>query len=134
MDFFVVEAAGGLVEQQDLRLGGQRAGQLDALLGAERQAGNDVMRDVLEVEIRKDLVDLGVERGFAAPDPGQLSESLTMSLVVREWVPTRTLSSTERLGNSATFWKVRPMPISAIRCGGRLRMLSPSIRMSPELG
>ena len=57
-----------------------------------------------------------------------------MSLLVRAWVPTRTLSSTERLGNSATFWKVRPMPISAIRCGGRVRMLWPSIRMSPELG
>ena len=43
--------------------------------------------------------------------------------MVRAWVPTRTLSSTERLGNSATFWKVRPMPISAILCGGRVRML-----------
>ncbi len=57
-----------------------------------------------------------------------------MSLDVRAWVPTRTLSSTERLGNSATFWKVRPMPISAILCGGRVRMLEPSIRISPELG
>ena len=46
-----------------------------------------------------------------------------MSLLVRAWVPTRTLSSTERLANSATFWNVRPMPISAIRCGGRVRML-----------
>ena len=57
-----------------------------------------------------------------------------MSLLVRAWVPTRTLSSTERLANRATFWKVRPMPISAMRCGGRDKMLSPSIRMSPALG
>ena len=62
------------------------------------------------------------------------SESEMMSLLVRAWVPTLTLSSTVRLGNSATFWKVRPMPISAILCGGRVRMLWPSIRMSPVLG
>src|ERR1700730_1079986 len=49
---------------------------------------------------------------------GSFKESLIMSLLVREWVPTRTLSSTDKLANSATFWKVRPMPISAIRCGG----------------
>ncbi len=36
IDFFVVEAAGGLVEQQDFRVGGQCARQFDALLGAER--------------------------------------------------------------------------------------------------
>ena len=46
-----------------------------------------------------------------------------MSDEVRAWQPMRTLSSTDRLGNSATFWKVRPMPISAILCGGRVRML-----------
>ena len=57
-----------------------------------------------------------------------------MSLEVRAWVPTRMLSSTERFGKSATFWKVRPMPISAILCGGRVRMLTPSIRISPEDG
>lgn len=37
VDFLVIEAAGGLVEQQDLRLGGQRARQFDALL--RRTAG-----------------------------------------------------------------------------------------------
>ena len=57
VDFLVVEAAGGLVEQQDLRLGRQRARQLDALLGAERQPGHHGVRDVLEIEIVEDLVD-----------------------------------------------------------------------------
>ena len=57
VDLLMVEAAGGLVEQQELRLGGQRARQLDALLGAERQAGNHGMGDVFEVEIAEDLVD-----------------------------------------------------------------------------
>ena len=36
----------------------------------------------------------------------------------------RMLSTTERFGNSATFWKVRPMPTSQIRCAGFVRMLS----------
>ena len=57
VDFLVVEAAGGLVEQQDLRIGGERARQFDALLGAERQAGDRGMGDVVEVEIADDLVD-----------------------------------------------------------------------------
>jgi hypothetical protein len=91
--------------------------------------------DVIEIQIVQNLVDLLVDLGFECGEPCRASASReTMSLEVREWVPTRTLSSTERLGNSATFWKVRPMPISAIRCGGRVRMLAPSIRMSPEDG
>src|SRR4029077_4172525 len=43
------------------------------------------------------------------------------------------LSATDMRGNSATFWKVRPMPMSQMRCGGRVRMLAPSIRMSTWL-
>ena len=73
-----------------------------------------------------------VDGVLAAPNPGQLDEVLMISEDVRAWQPTRTLSITDRLGNSATFWKVRPMPISAILCGGRVRMLVPSIMMSPE--
>ena len=36
-DLLVIEAAGRLVEQEQLRLGGERARQLDPLLRAERQ-------------------------------------------------------------------------------------------------
>ena len=75
VDFFVVEAAGGLVEQQDLRIGGQRARQFDAFLGAERQTGNRDVGDILEVEIAEDFVDALVELGLAAADPGQSSGS-----------------------------------------------------------
>jgi hypothetical protein len=66
VDFLVVEAAGGLVEQQDLRVGGERARQLDAFLGAERQPGHRDMGDVVEVEIADDLMDVLVEFGLAA--------------------------------------------------------------------
>ena len=72
MDFLMVQAAGGLVQEQDLGIGGKRAGKLDALLGTERQAGDGGMADVLEAEIVEDLVALLVERGFAAPHPGEL--------------------------------------------------------------
>ncbi len=71
VDFFVVEAAGGLVKQQDLRFGSQRPRQLHAFLGAERQAGNRDMGDVVKVEIADDLMDALVEFGLAAADPGQ---------------------------------------------------------------
>jgi hypothetical protein len=35
------------------------------------------------------------------------------------------------LPNRARFWNVRLIPISTIRCGGILRMLRPSIEISP---
>ena len=71
VDFFVVEAAGGLVEQQDLRIGGERARQLHAFLGAERQAGNRDVGDVFEIEIAEDFMNALVELGLAAADPGE---------------------------------------------------------------
>jgi hypothetical protein len=72
MDLLVVEATGGLVEQQDLRFRGQRARQLHAFLGAERQAGNRDMGDVVKAEIAQDFVDPLVDFGLAAADPGEL--------------------------------------------------------------
>jgi len=57
MDLLVVEAAGRLVEQQDLRIGRERARQFDALLGAERQAGNRDVGDVIKLEIVQDFVE-----------------------------------------------------------------------------
>ncbi len=71
VDFLVVEAAGGLVEQQDLRIRGQRARQLDAFLGAERQTGNRDVGDGVKIEITEDLVNVLVELGLTAADPAQ---------------------------------------------------------------
>jgi len=65
----------GFVEQQDLRIGRQCARQLHAFLGAERQAGDRDMRDVVEVEIADDLIDALVEFGLAAADPRPASAS-----------------------------------------------------------
>src|SRR4029079_12608637 len=51
---------------------GQRARQLDPLLGAERQSGYNGMGDVFEVEIGENLMDLLVDLGLAAANPGEL--------------------------------------------------------------
>ena len=102
VDFLVVEAAGGLVERQDLRLCRKRARQLDALLGAERQTRDQSMRDIVEFEIVENLVDLLVDDRFRRR-PRAASAVADDAAVVRAWVPTRILSSTVRLGNSATF-------------------------------
>ncbi len=42
------------------------------------------------------------------------------------WQPTLTLSRTDILSNSATFWNVRPMPIWGMAWRGRSRMVLPS--------
>ena len=56
VDLLVVQPAGRLVEQQQLRLAGQRARQLDALLRAERQVrSRGASATALEVEQRDQL-------------------------------------------------------------------------------
>src|SRR6185312_11271315 len=72
VDFLVVEAAGRLVEQQDLRVCGERAGELDALLGAKRQARHRGMRHAFEVEIVEDVMNFLVDGSLAPADPGEL--------------------------------------------------------------
>ena len=135
VDFVVVEAAGRLVEQQELRPRRQRARKLDALLQAERKVGDAAMRDVGEIEELDQLPgDVGERRPPRARVQGSFSALVKKSLRPSGWLPTRTLSSTDMVRNSARFWNVRPMPISAMRCGGRSRMLRPSNRMSPEFG
>ena len=65
-DLLVVQAAGRLVEQQQLRLGDERARELDALQRAERQAGDRAVRDVGDADVVEDL-----ERAAAAGAPGE---------------------------------------------------------------
>src|SRR5215475_10460629 len=72
IDFLVVEAAGGLVEQQDLWIGCERTCELNALLGAEGQARDRGMSDVLKIEIGKDLMRPLVDAVLAFADPGEL--------------------------------------------------------------
>ena len=72
VDLGVIEAAGRLVEQQQLRPRRERARQLDALLQPERQVGDAAVRDIGEVEKLDQLPgDVG-ERLLLAPRPGKL--------------------------------------------------------------
>ena len=72
VDLGVIEAAGRLVEQQQLRPRGERARKLDALLQAERQVGDAAERDVAEIEEIDQLPgDVG-KRVLLAPRPGEL--------------------------------------------------------------
>ncbi len=70
--FLVVEAAGRLVEQQDLGFRRQRAAEFDALLGPERKPRDLAIVDAMQIEIGQDLVDLRVERALLAAHPRQL--------------------------------------------------------------
>ena len=83
VDLLVVQAAGRLVEQQELRLGRKRAAEFDALLGAERQAADQRFGDFGEVEIVHDLVDLGVNGRFLTARPWQVQAVEMMSPLVR---------------------------------------------------
>jgi len=89
-------------------------------LGAERQAGNRDMGDVIKVEIAQDLMDALVDFGLAAADPGELQG---IADDVHCWCghgcrPERVVEHRKDWETVLRFWKVRPMPISAIRCGG----------------
>src|SRR5437870_4546100 len=55
--FLEVHAGHGLVEQQDRRLGGERAAQLDALLQAVGQPPDRRLADMLDLEEVDDLLD-----------------------------------------------------------------------------
>jgi len=92
------------------------------------------MRDVIKVKVADDFLNVLVERGFAAADPGQLQRVADDVAIGTGMGADPNVVEHRKIGKQRDIWKVRPMPISAIRCGGRVRMLTPSIRMSPVLG
>ena len=94
----VAEPAGRLVEQQQTRLGHERAGQLDALQRRIREPRRDVTGETAQPDELERLV-----RALAGRPPRGTSR-------VREWAPTRTFSSTVIREKSAMFWNVRAMP------------------------
>ena len=53
LDLLVVQAARGLVEQQQPRLRDERARELDALQRAERQPGGGPARDVADADVAR---------------------------------------------------------------------------------
>ena len=112
-----VHAGHRLVEQQQRRLGGERARELDALLQAVGQPPDRRLADVLDLEEVDDLLDLPAVRELLAPrrpEPERLLEEVAFILRLR---PVMMLSSTVMPLNSAMFWKVRAMPCRRPRAG-----------------
>jgi hypothetical protein len=126
----LVHAGHRLVQDQEARLGHQRAGQFDALLQADGDAVDGLVAHALQLHEVDRLLDqpavrdlLGprqppVERG-AQHDPGFMCT----------WRPSRMLSSTDMPLNSARFWKVRATPRRATLCGAMPVMSRPFSRM-----
>jgi hypothetical protein len=115
--FLQVHAGHRLVQQQELRLGGERARELDALLQAVGQAPDRRLADVLDLEEVDDF--LAARRcssssRFAGPNQTACCRKLQRIFRLR---PVITLSSTVMPLNSAMFWKVRAMPSAAAWCG-----------------
>ena len=124
-----VEARGGLVEQQQLRLGRQRPGDLEPALVAVGQVAwrprSAAARDAHELEqlacARSWPVAL-LARGAAE------AASSAPGTLVRWWAsaPTMTFSSAVISGNSRMFWNVRAMPtrVISVRLAAADRLLA----------
>ena len=102
LHLLVVEAAGRLVEQQQPRLRGERAGDLDPLLDPVGQRGGELAGPAAEADVVQRRARL-LSRRRARP---------------RACAPTRTFSSTDIDVNRLMFWKVRAIPRSTTRCAG----------------
>ena len=116
----LVQAGGRLVEQQQLRLGGQRARDLQPL---ERAVGHRVGRRVDRSAPRptRRISARARRRGTRARrarSAGRRSSAGSSAQRSRRWRPVITFSSALMLKNTCRFWNVRPMPAAAQRCGG----------------
>ena len=105
----VVEPAGGLVEEQQLRL--RRRGRARA---RRASASRTAARRRAAARSRRGRR----SRAPRAPPPRRRRP--------RVCAPTRTLSSTVIVLNSSTFWKVRAIPRRTIPCTGVFSSVSPA--------
>ena len=116
----------GSSSSRSSRLGGERAGELDALLQAVGQPPDRRLADVLDLEEVDDLLDLAPVLELLAlrrADPQRLLEEVACCIFRLR--PVMMLSSTLMPLKRAMFWKVRAMPIAAAS------WLSMSARVSP---
>ena len=118
LDLIVVQAGRRLVEQQQLGAGGQRARQLDTLADRERQRPGQRVNGTRSMNSISSSARAVMRRSSSRPCGSRMA--LSKKLVpLRLWQPTLTLSSTDMRSNSATFWKVRPMPMCGMSWRGR---------------
>ena len=117
-----VHAGRGLVEREQLRLGGQRARDLEPALVAVRQVLREVVGAPRDADVVEQLVRALLDRASPRRACGASRRiAPNTPACVRTWRPIITFSSAERLANRRMFWNVRAMPRAATSFG-----LSPS--------
>ena len=79
-----VERAQGLVEQQDLRFGDQRAGNGDPLLLAAGELAHPAIEELAELHQFGDLADLGLDRGLVVTAERQAEGDVLANVEMRE--------------------------------------------------
>ena len=106
-----VRPLAGLVQHQQLGLGGQRPGELDALERAERQAGD---RPVGQAARSSRSSRSRHRRRSLRSWPRRCASSGRSRRDRCACAPVMTFSSTVSAGNRATFWNVRARPSRTI--------------------
>ena len=129
-----VHPGGRLVQQQDVRARGQRAGDLDPPPVGIRQMADRLARPAGSSRLPK-MARISIAQTRAAASsrrvPGGRNTAAIGPVFSRACWPISTLSSTVRLVNSRMFWNVRAIPGRRISCGGRPSRSSPSNRIVP---
>ena len=92
-----VEAAGGLVEQQQLGLGDQRAGERDAFLDGVGQRARQAVGDIAQPSRVEGAIARSRSARSSRSERGSASSALANRARRKRWAPTITFSSTVRL-------------------------------------
>ena len=127
------QAGGRLVEQDQARLAGERARDLEQAALAEGKRGRrrhraSSPRPTNSISSSRPLAARASSR--ARPAPSTIDQRRAPKRVC---APTSTLSITGMPANGRLCWKVRITPRAAISCGGRPRIGSPAKRTSPAV-
>ena len=129
-----VHAGHRFVEQQDGRLGGQRAAQFDALLQSVGQARHRRLADVLDLEELDDFLDRRAVFGFLAAGAGQLQRDLEEGRVHMQIAAGHDVVQHRHALEQRDVLKGRAMPSLAACVGVMPARRSPRKVMLPSCG
>src|SRR4029453_5246202 len=114
-----------VVEQDELRIGHQRASQLEQLLLAAGEIGRGRVDHRHQVEAPRDLEGTCPQRVFTRGDGPRAGERAPESM---------RFSSTDRRGKPRAIWNVRTRPRRVTRSARQAVMSSPSKTTRPASG
>ena len=130
-----IAAGGGLVEQQHLRLGRERAGDLEPLQRAIRHRAGWPVGERAEADEREQFLGLWrASRGSAAAPTAARTDAAADCARSCRWRPTITFSAAVMRKKICRFWNVRDSPRRASRCGASPVTSSPPKRDAPARG